>query len=84
MGMKRVLMFLSLVCFLAATSLAHAGYGGGPKDFPKGRLCCVNEVCVMAKSDEDCGKIGGKAVKSCKECEKGQPAKGGSPEKTKQ
>jgi hypothetical protein len=82
--MKKVVMLVSAACFLTATSLAHAGGAFGPKEFPKGKLCCVKDVCVMAKSDEDCGKIGGNTVKSCKECDKGQPTKGSSTEKTKQ
>jgi hypothetical protein len=80
--MKKVVMLISVAGFLTVASLAYAGGAFGPKEFPKGKLCCVKDVCVMAKSDEDCGKIGGNVVKSCKECEKGQPAKGGSPEKT--
>jgi hypothetical protein len=71
--MKKVVMFVSAACFLTATSLAYAGAAFGPKEFPKGKSCCVKDVCVMVKSDEDCGKIGGNVVKSCKECEKGQP-----------
>ena len=82
--MKRFVLFVSVLCFFAATSLVYAGAAFGPKEFPKGKLCCVNDVCVMAKSDDDCAKIGGKPVKSCKECEKGQPAKSSSTEKTKQ
>lgn len=79
--MKKVVMLVSAGCFLTAASLAYAGAAFGPKEFPKGKLCCVKDVCVMVKSEEDCGKIGGKTVKSCKECEKGQTESG--KEKTK-
>jgi hypothetical protein len=80
--MKKIVVLVSVGCFLTAASLVYAGGAFGPKDFPKGKLCCVKDVCVMVKADEDCGKIGGNTVKSCKECDKGQPeaAKG----KTKQ
>jgi hypothetical protein len=77
---RKIVLFVVVICFLVAASMAYAGAAFGPKDFPKGKLCCVNDVCVMAKSAEDCAKIGGTVVKSCKECGKEQAAKGGSKE----
>lgn len=82
--MRKCVMFLSFVFVVIATSMAYAGWAGGPKDFPKGTLCCLNDVCVMTKCEEDCRKIGGKVIKSCEECEKGQPKKGNSTDKPKQ
>lgn len=74
--MKKRVLLVSVACFFASAAFVYAGAAFGPKDFAKGKLCCVNDVCVMVKSDEDCAKIGGKPVTSCKECGKSQTEAG--------
>ncbi len=42
----------------------------GADSKPVGSFCCVEQTCVITKSEADCKKIGGENIKSCEECEK--------------
>jgi hypothetical protein len=40
----------------------------GPGDIPKGTFCRVLDVCVIAQTDADCGKISGKTFPTLEAC----------------
>ena len=77
--MRRLVLCLVVVMVMGSTSVSLAGLLGffDEQGKPQGSLCCVNAVCLMAKSEADCIKAGGKAIKDCKECAgaKEQPKK---------
>lgn len=56
--------------FLGSAAVVSAGLMGfmGADGKPTGCLCSVKAVCLMAKSEADCQKAGGKVVKTCEEC----------------
>jgi len=70
-----------MVMVMGFTSVSLAGLMGffDEQGKPQGTLCCVKAVCLMAKSEAECTKAGGKAIKDCKECAgaKEQPKKEG-------
>ncbi|MFW5791248.1 MAG: hypothetical protein ACOCVU_01190 [Desulfohalobiaceae bacterium] len=37
-------------------------------DKPAGTFCCVDDVCVVARTADECRKIGGTPVSSCQDC----------------
>ncbi len=78
--MRRVVVIMALVAFIAGASMAvtspaHAIFGADGKT--KGCLCCLKDTLMMAQTEADCAKVGGKVVKSPKDCgaEKGSKAK---------
>lgn len=40
----------------------------GPGDIPMGTFCRVQDVCVIAQTDADCGKISGKTFDTLEAC----------------
>lgn len=40
----------------------------GPGDIPMGTFCRVQDVCVIAQTDADCGKIRGQAFPTLEAC----------------
>jgi hypothetical protein len=46
----------------------------GPGDVPMGTFCRVLEVCVIAQTDSDCGKISGKTFETLEGCTGVEPA----------
>jgi hypothetical protein len=46
----------------------------GPGDVPMGTFCRVVEVCVIAQTDADCGKISGKTFATLEACTGAAPA----------
>jgi len=68
---------MALTLPLACATSALAGLQSfSAEDIAKGALCCVNQACLMAKSEADCHTAGGKVVKNCQACSgKAEPAK---------
>ena len=46
----------------------------GPGDIPMGTFCRVQDICVIAQTDTDCGKISGKTFKTLEACAGATPA----------
>ncbi len=46
----------------------------GPGDIPMGTFCKVQDVCVIAQTDADCGKLSGKTFDTLEACTGGSPA----------
>jgi hypothetical protein len=67
---KWVVVAVGLFFLVSAAVAVYAGCGGfmGEDGKPKGCLCCINGVCLMAKTDADCQKAGGKVIKVCEDC----------------
>lgn len=40
----------------------------GPGDIPMGTFCRVQDVCVIAQTDADCGKISGQTFPTLEAC----------------
>jgi hypothetical protein len=40
----------------------------GPGDIPMGTFCRIQDVCVMAQTEADCGKLGGKTFDTLEAC----------------
>jgi len=46
----------------------------GPGDIPLGTFCRVQDICVIAQTDADCGKISGKTFETLEACTGATPA----------
>jgi hypothetical protein len=46
----------------------------GPGDIPLGTFCRVQDICVIAQTETDCGKISGKTFETLEACTGGAPA----------
>jgi hypothetical protein len=46
----------------------------GPGDLPLGTFCRIQDVCVIAQTEADCGKISGKTFTTLDACTKAVPA----------
>ncbi len=69
--MKKVIVILAVVAFMAGSTLAFAGnswmWAMGPDGKPKGCLCDIKGTVLMAQNEADCSKVGGKVVKPAKD-----------------
>ncbi len=68
--MKKVIVVLAVVAFMAGATLAFAGFHSpwwGPDGKPKGCLCEIKGCVLMAQNEADCTKVGGKVVKPAKD-----------------
>ncbi len=69
--MKKVIVVLAVVAFMAGATLAFAGstydWLMGPDGKPKGCLCDIKGTVLMAKDEADCAKVGGKVVQPPKD-----------------
>jgi hypothetical protein len=41
----------------------------GPGDLPMGTFCRIQDVCVIAQTEGDCGKISGKTFATLEACQ---------------
>ena len=75
--MKKHLQLMALTLPLAwSTSTLGGWISFTADDIPKGTMCCVNQACLLAKTEADCHTAGGKVVKNCQACTgKAAPAK---------
>ncbi|HWM30344.1 MAG TPA: hypothetical protein VNO69_01395 [Methyloceanibacter sp.] len=46
----------------------------GPGDLPLGTFCRIQDVCVIAQTEADCGKISGKTFTTLDACTSAVPA----------
>ena len=46
----------------------------GPGDLPLGTFCRIQDVCVIAQTEADCGKISGKTFTTLDACTNAVPA----------
>ncbi len=69
--MKKVIVILAVVAFMAGSTLAFASMGWppvfGPDGKLKGCLCDIKGTVLMAKDEADCAKVGGKVVQPPKD-----------------
>ncbi len=63
--MKTLICAITLFALVAATpGLAMMS----ADDKPAGTFCCVQDVCVVARTVDECRQIGGTPVNSCEDC----------------
>ncbi|MBM3543192.1 MAG: hypothetical protein FJX44_01595 [Alphaproteobacteria bacterium] len=61
----------AIAAFLLATPVSEMTVRAnmGPGDLPMGTFCRIQDVCVIAQTEADCGKISGKTFATLEACQ---------------
>ncbi|MGH6735566.1 MAG: hypothetical protein ACRECX_05745 [Methyloceanibacter sp.] len=64
--LESALALLTLAMPITGTTVHDANMG--PGDIPMGTFCRVQNVCVIAQTESDCGRIGGTTFPTLDAC----------------
>lgn len=66
--------FALLISSMPVTGTTLHNIEMGPGNIPMGTFCRVQDICVIAQTDADCGKISGKTFATLEACTGAAPA----------